>query len=235
MSNVKFQMFELDAVPSTNTYLLENAARFKDGDAVFTLNQTAGRGRLGRNWDGTGQTLCLSILKKSSAPPLYPLAAGLAVLKALEPLGIAALLKWPNDVLVARKKICGILCEGRFVPEPVCVAGIGVNLYQSAEYFRERLPFAASIFSAAGQKPEPAFLAAQIIRQLEELLNWDEDALLHEYSSVCETLGRCVTVNQKGIVTPARAIGINPDGSLNAEFEDGIRPVYSEISTLRIE
>lgn len=130
------------------------AGSAQDGDVHIARGQTAGRGRRGRTWHSTaGEGLFLSVILLPSPPPFKPaaltIAAGLAVVEALNELGLAPFteraprLKWPNDVLVGGAKICGILTESRaFDPaEPHYVLGLGLNVRQRqfpAELLRER-------------------------------------------------------------------------------------------------
>jgi BirA family transcriptional regulator, biotin operon repressor / biotin---[acetyl-CoA-carboxylase] ligase len=105
-----------------------------EGAIAVADYQSAGRGRLGRTWEAPpGTALLLSVLLRPSADlPLPPLAlvAGAAVADALEQLtGLAVQIKWPNDVMLRRQKVAGILAEAR---DSVVVVGIGVNLNQTA-------------------------------------------------------------------------------------------------------
>ena len=101
----------LDEVASTNDYLKQGD--FADGTAVIADRQTAGKGRQGKSWSEApvGQAMYLSVLfhsMKISDMGLLPLLCGLATARSL---GAAARIKWPNDVLLGEKKVCGILCE----------------------------------------------------------------------------------------------------------------------------
>lgn len=129
--------FDADWLPvcaSTNAVLLARAeAGAPSGSVVVAGNQTAGRGRRGRTWlSASGDSLTFSLLWRFSpgtAPLGLSLAAGLAVVQALEKLGAdGTALKWPNDVLKGGKKLAGILVE--LVPGQIhaAVIGIGLNL-----------------------------------------------------------------------------------------------------------
>lgn len=103
----------LDEVTSTNDYLKQGD--FPDGTAVIADRQTAGKGRQGKTWSEApvGQAMYLSVLfhsMKISDMGLLPLLCGLAAARSL---GAAARIKWPNDVLLGEKKVCGILCESK--------------------------------------------------------------------------------------------------------------------------
>jgi BirA family biotin operon repressor/biotin-[acetyl-CoA-carboxylase] ligase len=136
--------------------------------AVATADfQTSGRGRSGRSWDAPpGEALLASVLLKppTTRPlPQLALVAGVAVADALERLtGLSVQIKWPNDVMLRRTKVAGILAEAR---EGAVVLGIGVNLNQA----RERLPGqAGSLRTATG-------------------VEWDRDDVL---DAVLDDLGR---------------------------------------------
>ena len=111
-----------------------------EGATAVADVQTAGRGRLGRTWEAPlGSALLASVLLKP--PPGKPLAqialvAGVAVADALEELtGLAVQIKWPNDVMLRRQKVCGILAEAR---DGAVVLGIGVNVRQGPGELPER-------------------------------------------------------------------------------------------------
>jgi BirA family biotin operon repressor/biotin-[acetyl-CoA-carboxylase] ligase len=137
-----------------------------EGAVVVADHQTAGRGRLGRSWDAPpGKALLFSVLLKPpperNAPELS-LVAGVAAADALErTLGLSVQIKWPNDVMLRRKKVAGCLAEAR---DGAVVLGIGVNVDQTTD---ELPPNAGSIRTLTGR-------------------GWDRDELL---DSVLEDLG----------------------------------------------
>jgi BirA family biotin operon repressor/biotin-[acetyl-CoA-carboxylase] ligase len=119
-----------DVVDSTNHYLLECAAEgAREGIVAVADEQTAGRGRLGRTWVAPpGSALLVSVLLRPKLPPerlhLLTLATALAVIDALQ--GVDARLKWPNDVVVADRKLAGILAEADGAG--AIVIGMGLNV-----------------------------------------------------------------------------------------------------------
>jgi BirA family transcriptional regulator, biotin operon repressor / biotin---[acetyl-CoA-carboxylase] ligase len=128
--------------------------------------QTAGRGRMGRTWEAPpGAALLVSVLLRPPADlplPQLALVAGAAVADALEELtGLSVQIKWPNDVMLRRQKVAGILAEAR---EGVVVVGIGVNLNQTPDQLPER---AGSLRTTTGRE-------------------WDRDEVL---DAVLEALG----------------------------------------------
>jgi BirA family biotin operon repressor/biotin-[acetyl-CoA-carboxylase] ligase len=125
----------LETCPSTNTWAIANSAILNHGDVVFTQHQTAGRGQHGRIWHSPTGVLTTSIILDqipAAQLPTFSLAAGLAVIYALEDLlpNLPELqLKWPNDVLFKQRKLAGILCEATANgTSSRIVVGIGLNV-----------------------------------------------------------------------------------------------------------
>ncbi|MCM8539402.1 MAG: biotin--[acetyl-CoA-carboxylase] ligase [Lentisphaeraceae bacterium] len=139
---MKFKIRKFDEIDSTNKYTLKNASELDDCTVTVAKVQTAGRGRKGRQWISTdGQNLYFSLLLKNPKVDFaeisgIPQLMGLAVHKSLLTAGVKnSWIKWPNDVYVDRKKICGILCESRFKGSEIegLVIGVGVNVNSSQE------------------------------------------------------------------------------------------------------
>jgi BirA family biotin operon repressor/biotin-[acetyl-CoA-carboxylase] ligase len=142
-----------------------------EGAVVAAGHQTAGRGRLGRRWQAPPRTaLTFSLLlRPAPAAPVQQLSlvAGLAVAESVEEaLQLSAQIKWPNDVLVDRRKVAGVLAEAR---DGVVVLGIGLNVNQTREQLPEdaRLP-AASLRTVDGRERELAPLLADLLARLEQ-------------------------------------------------------------------
>jgi len=141
-----------------------------EGALAVAEHQTAGRGRLGRRWEApSGTAITASVLLRPAAgAPIQQLSlvAGLAVAETVEDtLQLSAQLKWPNDVMVDRRKVAGILAEAR---ERVVVLGIGLNVNQT----REQLPegartSAASLRTIDGEERDRAPLLADLLARLE--------------------------------------------------------------------
>ena len=232
-SENKINAYYFDSLVSTNTYVLENAEKMRDLDVVITLNQTGGRGRYDRVFISENQSLCMSLLLKQPPNSLFPIHAGLAVYQALTSLFPAQFtLKWPNDVLINGKKICGILCESRFSENPFTVIGIGVNLYQNKDFFNKQNFSASSIFTETGENCDFLLVAAKILDALiDSIRNFESNPenLIKDYSNVCITLEKSVNIIKNGKNQEGFAISINNDGSLKTSFSGVIEDVYSEI------
>lgn len=136
------RVVQLERVDSTQTIAFGLAADgAADGTVIVADYQASGRGRRGRTWEAApGQSLLSTILVRSRLPvaqsPAYSLVAAVAVAETLaRTAALAARLKWPNDVLIAGRKIAGILLESRIVGDAsaaVVAVGIGINLAQRA-------------------------------------------------------------------------------------------------------
>jgi BirA family biotin operon repressor/biotin-[acetyl-CoA-carboxylase] ligase len=220
---------------STNADLL--AAGGPEGQVLVTEEQVAGRGRMGRTWvSQPGAALTFSVLLRPAVasaahgdwlplPPervgWLPLLAGVAVARAVrEASGVPATLKWPNDVLVDGRKLCGILAEQSGT---TVVIGIGINVATR----QDALPSgphglqATSLAVEGAEVPRDRLLIAillQLARHYGDLRkNPDPSAngLLAEYEALCATLGRTVRVElPAGRTLPGEATGIAPNGSL---------------------
>ncbi len=157
-----------------------------EGIVFFAESQRAGRGRLGRRWmSPPGQNLLLSILLRPASIPVerWPeltFCAALAVAETAERFtGRTAQVKWPNDVLLAGRKVAGILLEAHHGQEPgFVVVGIGLNVLQSAEDFPPELRERAGSLAMAGvatdlsRREVAAFLLAHLD---EHYLQWPQD------------------------------------------------------------
>jgi BirA family biotin operon repressor/biotin-[acetyl-CoA-carboxylase] ligase len=138
-----------------------------EGAIAVADHQTAGRGRLGRTWEAPpGTALLVSVLLKpprDRALPQVALVAGAAVADALEELtGLSVQIKWPNDVMLRRQKVAGILAEAR---EGAVVVGIGVNLNQTPDQLPER---AGSLRTTTGREWERDEVLAAVLAALGE-------------------------------------------------------------------
>lgn len=131
---------DLDATASTNTYVAENSPRLRNLTMVTARRQSAGRGQRGNVWESEpGKNLTFSILYRPiSFPAIRQFsiseAVALGITDALASFGIEAEVKWPNDIYVGNKKICGILIEhsimGREIMHSIAGAGLNVNQEQ---------------------------------------------------------------------------------------------------------
>ncbi len=154
----------LDVDSCESTQLLVDTS-LPEGALVVADHQTAGRGRLGRGWEApAGTALLFSLLLRPPAErrtPEVSLVAGIAVADALErTLNLSVQIKWPNDVMLRRKKIAGCLAEAR---DGAVILGIGVNVSQTVD---ELPPNAGSVRSLTGRSTDREELLATLLRDL---------------------------------------------------------------------
>ncbi len=169
------RLLVFEEVSSTNDVVWDSVGSpDADGLCVFAERQTAGRGRWGRIWHSTaGQSLLFSILLKGGelSADLLVLASAAAVAETLSALSVPSVqIKWPNDILIAGRKVCGILCESRIVRSQVWfVVGIGINVFQERRFFEQhRLgDSAVSLVLETNQPIERNGLAASLLNALD--------------------------------------------------------------------
>jgi BirA family biotin operon repressor/biotin-[acetyl-CoA-carboxylase] ligase len=176
---MNFNLVRFDSIDSTNTEALKHARQGADeGLCVIARQQTAGRGRQGRVWASPANAgLYLSIVLRpnleAKSLPFITLAAAVAVFDTLTDLGLRADIKWPNDILVNEKKICGILAETTDTNEGLAVVvGIGINL--TSNNFPDALADTATSIETEMGKQDPSEIEVSLFRHIEqcyELLN----------------------------------------------------------------
>ncbi len=223
---------------STNADLLAQArAGSAEGLVLAAGAQTAGRGRLGRQWVSPPHAaLTFSVLLRPQGVPAgllgwLPLLAGVAVVSALRAVtGLDTRLKWPNDVLAGEAKLAGMLAEGW---GGAIVLGVGINVFQQ----RPELPVPAAT-SLLLEKPglAPDTSERLLVAVLGELARWysgwrdqarpgdaDGCGLRRAYLRRCATVGWQVTVTMPGgRVLTGTAAGVDPAGQLEVRTGPGL-------------
>jgi BirA family transcriptional regulator, biotin operon repressor / biotin---[acetyl-CoA-carboxylase] ligase len=199
-------------VDSTNARARELAtAGAPHGTVVSAAEQSAGRGRQGRTWSAAaGRALLCSVVIRG-VPALLPLAAGVAVAEVVGP---AALLKWPNDVLVDGRKVAGILVEGR-LQEGWAVVGIGLNVALRVSDFPPELRGGAGTLGLSPSAIEPTLDA--VLDHLERWISVPAGTLLAAVRERDALLGRAVRwAGGRGV-----GAGIDAGGRLLVETDAG--------------
>ena len=232
---------------STNDLAKEWAqAGAPEGSLVLAERQTAGRGRRGRKWQSrAGQNLLLSIVLRPQLPPerlpLVTLAAGLASADAMAPFvsPLAPSIKWPNDVLLGKRKCCGILVESVFeTPSrpPTVALGIGINVNQDA--FPAPLSSkATSLLLETGRHVPRAALLARLLEQIERryrVLQNEEASIRADYEERLDDLGKPLALHLNDTDAPVCGTlhGIGPTGALLLKTDTGMRSFFAgEVTT----
>jgi len=220
---------------STNTLAMDRAQKgAADGTVVFAETQTGGKGRLGRAWASPRGNLYLSVILRPPLPvhkaPLVTLLGAVAVAAAVrERLGVPAGIKWPNDILIGGKKVAGLLTEMSAEPDRIrhIVLGIGVNVNMDT---RELPPdvrrTATSLSAAAGSRVDRIMFAKALLASLDKWYQRflaNEADVLDAWKELNVTLGSRVAVDGAGSRLEGLARGIDAEGRLIVELDDGTR------------
>ena len=223
----------LDSVNSTNDYLkkLGNEG-CENGTVVAAREQTRGKGRLGRTWQSKKDDgIAFSVLLRPNVAPsevsaITPLA-GLAVCKAIrEYTKLDCVIKWPNDIIVGRKKLVGILTEmsAEFDAVEYVITGIGINIDHTS--FPEEIAFkATSLLLETGRHIDKNEFLACVLEHLENEFVKNNLELtptaLSEYTDLCATVGRSVTFQRGTRRISGMAAGVSEHGELKVMMSDG--------------
>lgn len=228
-------------LPSTNAYLLEQA-RSADppptGTVIAARRQTAGRGRYDRRWIAQpDRDLAVSLLLRPGVdfPRLasLPMAAALGVAAGLERAGVHASTKWPNDLLVGDRKLCGILSErAEGGPAGAVVLGIGLNVNMRADEAERIGQPATSILLETGLEHPLEEMLALLSPHLEAYLErWRVGgfaALRQEWTARCARLGQWVRIGEGPGARVGLLHGFGPDGELLLRGSSGtIQAIWS--------
>jgi BirA family transcriptional regulator, biotin operon repressor / biotin---[acetyl-CoA-carboxylase] ligase len=202
---------------STNARARDLALRgAPHGTLVTADEQSAGRGRQGRTWSAApGDALLMSVLLRE-VRPLLPLAAAVAVCEAVEPLEAA--IKWPNDVWIGRRKVAGILLEGR-PQEGWAVVGIGLNV--RTREFPSDLAHSATSLALAGRETTVPAVRDALVRTLGRWIAAPDREVLSAWRERDALRGEHVRWNDG----EGTAAGISDTGALIVETSTGARTV----------
>ena len=218
---------------STNEWikrLSQNGA--PHGTLAVTEFQLAGKGRLGRSWQaGAGSSVMMSLLLRPDFEPqnasMLTLVMGVSVAQAIEKLGVDVSIKWPNDVVVSRKKICGILTEMRLDGMKIrdVIIGTGINVDQ--EYIAPELQDkATSLYLETGKHYERTDLISLVMEAFEEnyekfIQTCDLSEMLNEYNRLLANRDQEVRILDKKEPWEGTALGINAQGELLVKDGEG--------------
>ncbi len=229
------RIYSLDTIDSTNTFARSlNEDECPDGTLIVADQQTAGKGRQGRQWQSQkGMNLLFSLVTR----PLFvhdkvrvlPFAAALATADGIEQETKSAIeCKWPNDLLIDGKKVAGMLIETTTQSDAVLtvILGIGINVNQTdfADDIKDK---ATSLKLHAQQDIDRVRLLCAILAELEyrfdQLRHFSPQILLDEWKQRATMLGSEITLVEHRTSIRAKAVDVAPDGALIIEESDGTR------------
>lgn len=225
MENKKiFYYKELD---STNTKMAELAAEGAEhGTVVVADAQTAGKGRRGRSWESPeGENIYMSILLrpncKPQKAPMLTLVMAYSVARAVQEQGFQEVqIKWPNDLILSGKKICGILTEMQMNSSEIdyVVVGVGINV-NTRNFSPDLEEKATSLYLESGRQFERESIVENVLEKFEEayrqfVVEQDLSFLQEAYNAMLVNAGKEVRVLEPGNEYTAYAQGINSGGEL---------------------
>ncbi len=220
------EFIELEEIDSTNRYALDMG---KPGLLVVSKGQASGRGRRGRSWYSPKGTNLYMTLTTSRPDPRYPIVIGVAVHEVITDMLCRSnkdvIIKWPNDILIQGKKVCGILCESK---REITALGIGVNVNQDhwPDDISEK---AISLKEASGHPLEVRYVLHKILISLNKWLSiyWENgfspirEAFL-EHSHIIGARARTQGDRQ------CKIIGLDMEGHLLVEASGRVRHLLSD-------
>lgn len=203
-----------------------------EGALVVAAEQRQGRGRRGRSWDtpaGKGLALSLVLRPPEGRYRALGMIGGLAVVSALEAYQLRPAIKWPNDVLLGGRKLCGVLAEASWSGQQLeyVVLGIGINLLPAARSGAYAFP-ATSLREHLPDAPDPNRVALQVLEGLERwYVGYLEHAVHPEWEDHLAFRGELIelTVDRSAFEahSAVRLLGLTPQGGLRLERSDGTR------------
>jgi BirA family biotin operon repressor/biotin-[acetyl-CoA-carboxylase] ligase len=228
-----WKVFRYGQVPSTQDLAREAAQkRGGIGTVILAESQFSGRGRRGRSWaSSVGGLYFTAVLGPSSRPGLIPLMAGVAVAESIRRLtGLGAELKWPNDILMGRRKVAGVLAETVWRGDEALhtLLGIGLNINN---ILPEDLPQATTLSGELGHEVDAESLLSELLGEIgvwSERLDESLDGVLDAWRELSATLGSKVDVIEStGELIRGVAVDVDLDGALLVDVGGEIRRVHS--------
>ncbi len=228
----KLKKVRFNKIDSTNEYVKNCRGEGKDM-LVVAKRQTGGRGTKGRSFQSERGGVYLSLLrfyKEFPAKEAFKIMAGaaVAVCKVLEDCALSPVIKWPNDIHVNGRKICGILIENSFCGEKVnsSVVGVGLNVYN--EPGEELEGIATTIKKETGKR----FSTKKLARKLSKRLYAETD--LQEYQKRLGYMGRTATLILGNERIPATLVSVDEEGNLLALVCEEVRRFSAVEVSLRV-
>lgn len=233
----------LKEVDSTNRYAKALAAEgAAHGTLVLSDMQTAGRGRRGRGWiSPAGENIYMSLILRPDMPPAQ--VARLSLLTALatanaigRAAGLDAQIKWPNDIVIGGRKVCGLLLEMDATPEQVnsVVAGVGINVHQT-QFDSAIAHTASSLDRIAGRRISRAAVVRAFLQEFERASALSGEAMMDAYRARSATLGQRVQVIGLNGAYTGLAERVTDSGSLlvRADEDGAVREVLAADVSVR--
>ncbi|NLJ99302.1 MAG: biotin--[acetyl-CoA-carboxylase] ligase [Tissierellia bacterium] len=236
-----------NSLSSTNTKAKGIAIQAKEGTIIVAEEQIRGKGRLGRSWTSPkGKGIWMSIILKPRVDPAkvakITLIGAAAVNQGLKDIGIKSYIKWPNDIIIDGKKVCGILtemsCELNMINYVIMGIGINVNLGRE-DFDDELIDKATSLKEVVGEEIDRKKLLAYVLNHFEELyIPFKESGDISKTIQVCRResilIGKEVRIINGDTEKSGKVLGIDNEGQLIVEHGDGsIEELFSGEVSIR--
>ena len=230
------KIIHFDSIDSTNNKAKEFASYGEvEGTVLIAEEQTSGRGRQGRSFISPKyKGIWMSVILRPELEPIYvpkiSLIGAAAVNLAIADIGIKTYIKWPNDIILCNKKVCGILTEMSTGSSRInyVITGIGINANIEENEFPEDLKSKAiSLITVSGEKIIRKKLTALVLNHFEELYEeFTQTGSIKNTIKICREnsilLSKEIRLIKNGIIQKATAIDINDNGELIVRYENGI-------------
>ena len=209
-----FTLYQVDEIPSTNTYLKNEYDKYEDSSVIWALKQTEGRGRYTRKWESADDDLTFSIVFKEKYNSAV--IAPLAIIYALNDYNINAKIKWPNDIYLYGSKLAGILIEDEYADKLLAsIIGIGINMndYPGVN--------GIGIGEFISDKKELIFKVCKYFKYLSSINSNTVINMYREYSNV---IGKNINYQNKEYIVK----NIDNDGHLTIENDEETKTITSD-------
>jgi len=230
-----------ETIDSTNTYAFKLALTGKpEGTCIVAESQKSGKGRLNRTWFSPAyQNIYLSVILRPPVHPskVYPITflSSLAVYDTVKDLtGLPPTLKWPNDVLINGKKVCGTLLEISTEADMVSfvIIGIGFNINMDAQHTDESIKDkATSLYMETGKTYNRAYVCAVLLSMLERyysvFLEKGEREICNIWESKALIKGKYIEINQMTEVFRGISEGIDIDGAMLLNINGEVKKIIA--------
>jgi len=228
-------LIQLSECESTHKYMRENFANLPEWTVVTAESQTNGRGRHGRAWLAPkGKNLCFNMLlptanlKPEHYAPVTQIAA-ITLAEILRENGVEASIKWPNDILVKKHKICGIISE--LLPEHSISLGIGLNVNTERADFANLDRLATSVYIETGKIFEKNAILQEFLLKFKanfEILQKNGlEPFIEEWRKMGNFTGHKAKIVDGDLVLEGVIEAVNNDGSLLFRTEKGLKTIWS--------
>lgn len=246
---MEYNIEYFNRLESTNDKAKEIGSKKEEGTVIIAKEQTKGRGRLGRRWYSSGKksiTMSIILKPKMKAEDIQKitLIASVAINLALKDIDIDSKIKWPNDIVIDNKKVCGILTElsTNFTGVNYVVVGIGINVNQvKVDIPKEIFKETTSLRLIKNKEINKNEIINNVLNKFKELYiqfnsNGHIDEIINIYRKNSIIIGKEILIIQGNNKRKGKALDIDNQGELLVEFPEGIENISSgEISIRGLE